>query len=431
MHWSITQKVYLLISTMMILVLVGSGVAIFNFMSISSNAASVLNVQHAILIQVIVLISEAILVILIGYIFHRMITIPLKKMAVQVKEISSGNLAVPPLTAKARDELGDLARHLNQMVEDYNALIRDMNEMAIKVSDSANDLSTSAEESAKAAEQMAKATQQVASGAETQEKSVQESLKEIEDVAKGMENIRQASDEMAKLSEETKKVAADGKKHIEEIRGQMNRIDQSVQQIAGQIQGLGDRSQAIGQIVSIITDIASQTNLLALNAAIEAARAGEHGRGFAVVAEEVRKLAEQSEKSAREITQLITQIQEETDQAVQAMQEGTVEVKNGVKKAEEVDRSFNLVQTSVEQVSSNSVEIAGVIHQVAEGNQHVVKEMDKVSQIAMQLAASAEESSAASEEQLATMEEVASSSAALARLAEQVQKTIQRFKLEA
>ncbi|CCQ98692.1 hypothetical protein CULT_960003 [[Clostridium] ultunense Esp] len=112
------------------------------------------------------------------------------------------------------------------------------------------------------------------------------------------------------------------------------------------------------------------------------------------------------------------------------MQEGTTEVKNGVLKAEEVDKSFSIVQSSVDQVAKNIVEIAAVIHQVASGNQHVVEEMNKVSQIAIQLASSAQESSAASEEQLATMEEIASSAAALAKMAEEVQNSIRHFKLE-
>ena len=87
---------------------------------------------------------------------------------------------------------------------------------------------------------------------------------------------------------------------------------------------LGDRSQEVGQIVDTISGIAGQTNLLALNAAIEAARAGEQGRGFAVVAEEVRKLAEQSQEAAKHIADLISHIQADTEDAVQAMQEGNM-----------------------------------------------------------------------------------------------------------
>src|SRR5690606_5043998 len=109
----------------------------------------------------------------------------------------------------------------------------------------------------------------------------------------------------------------------------MARISQAVADAAQRVQELGQQSQRIGEIVQLISDIADQTNLLALNAAIEAARAGEHGRGFAVVAEEVRKLAERSAESTREIAALVENIQLGVTEAVAAVQAGTQEAEVG------------------------------------------------------------------------------------------------------
>ena len=120
----------------------------------------------------------------------------------------------------------------------------------------------------------------------------------------------------------------------------MNYISQSMTKVNDSIQGLGELSTKIGNITDVITGIVDQTNLLALNAAIEAARAGDQGRGFAVVAEEVRKLAEQSAEAAKEIGQMITQIQSGVDVAIKSMDQSSIEVGEGVQLASRSRRSL-------------------------------------------------------------------------------------------
>lgn len=132
----------------------------------------------------------------------------------------------------------------------------------------------------------------------------------------------------------------------------MSQIDGTVTSSARVVAKLGERSKEIGQIVDTISGIAGQTNLLALNAAIEAARAGEQGRGFAEVADEVWKLAEQSQETAKKIETLIGDIQADTDTAVMAMNSGTLEVKTGAEVVNTAGAAFRGIAELINEVSS-------------------------------------------------------------------------------
>lgn len=190
---------------------------------------------------------------------------------------------------------------------------------------------------------------------------------------------------------------------------------------------LGDRSNRIGQIIGVITDIASQTNLLALNAAIEAARAGEQGRGFAVVAAEVRKLAEQSSDSAKEIVTMVQSIQEDTGRTVRMTEVVRDEVESGMMVAQHAGSAFERIQGGVLEVAQGFHEVSTAVKQVSTNTVVARESMQNVSGIARAAVASTENVSAASEEQLAAMEEITSAATALSEMAEQLQTVITKF----
>ena len=157
----------------------------------------------------------------------------------------------------------------------------------------------------------------------------------------------------------------EGNQAIQAAVLQMNAIHDSIRELSGVVEGLGNHSQAIGQIIEVITGIANQTNLLALNAAIEAARAGEHGRGFAVVADEVRKLAEQSSRSAEQISQLINTIQSDTKHAMNSMEAGTREVQQGILVVHEAGETFGQIQMSIGTVSDQVHDVSAAAQEAA------------------------------------------------------------------
>jgi len=237
------------------------------------------------------------------------------------------------------------------------------------------------------------------------------------------------TDSAAGKSVQAVETAKEGSQSIAKAITQMTKIEQTVNNSARVVTKLGERSKEIGQIVDTISGIAGQTNLLALNAAIEAARAGEQGRGFAVVAEEVRKLAEQSQDATKQIAELITEIQGDTNQAVIAMTEGTYEVKVGTEVVTTTGHAFGKITTLVTQVSEQVNEISAATQQLAASSQQIVLSVQEIDGLSKNAATEAETVSAATEEQSASMSEIASSSHDLANMAQELHEATSKFKL--
>jgi methyl-accepting chemotaxis protein len=271
------------------------------------------------------------------------------------------------IEVKSTDEFGQMAHNFNTMTESLKTMLSRVAGHTHHVASTSEELTASAEQTSKATEQIAQAIQEVAGGTDNQ------------------------------------------------------------LLLVGQL--LGEKSKEIGQIVSLITSIAGQTNLLALNAAIEAARAGEHGRGFAVVADEVRKLAEQSAAAAGQISGLISEIQNETTKAVQAMDEGSSAVNDGMMMVDNASNAFQHISQAVNNVFSQIKEVSSSIDGIYQGTQDMVYSMKEITRISESSASNTQHVAAAAEEQTASMEEIAAASATLSRMAEELHDIINQFKV--
>ncbi|TGV30609.1 chemotaxis protein, partial [Mesorhizobium sp. M00.F.Ca.ET.186.01.1.1] len=217
---------------------------------------------------------------------------------------------------------------------------------------------------------------------------------------------------------------------VQQVVGQMNSIHASVEKSDQMIKSLYDRSKEIGSISEVISGISQQTNLLALNAAIEAARAGEHGKGFAVVATEVRLLAEQSQESAKQIVELIAEIQKETRASVDNMEKVRQDVAEGLALSTETIHKFEEIVQSTRQTNPLIDEVSAIAGQIANAVHEVTTAANDLAQIARGNAETAEEVAASSEEQLASMEEISSSAQALSMLSEELKVLINKFTYE-
>ncbi|MGB9802544.1 methyl-accepting chemotaxis protein [Desulfofundulus sp.] len=336
---------------------------------------------------VLILSSIALLLsICLAFFITRSITGPVKTIMQAVQRIAGGDFT-QPVCVKVQDELGNLAVAVERTREQLKELVGEIASAAETLTSRSEEVASSSEEISATVEEVASATGEVAATAE-----------------KGLDNASLAAAESKRVAE----VAQTGGQTIKQTVDKINAIAVTAGRVNQAIQQLGDLSARIENITNTITGIADQTNLLALNAAIEAARAGEQGRGFAVVAEEVRKLAEQSASAAREIGQLIAQVQSGVGEAIRAMEEGAREVQEGVAIASGAGEALKNIEEAIGKSVALVEEITEGAKQTSDGTQ--------------QLAASAEQISA-------TIQQITSSTQELAALAHKLQLLVGKFKI--
>ncbi len=282
--------------------------------------------------------------------------------------------------------------------------------------------STSAEQLEKGGEQVATSVQQIATGAQKQSSQITGVSNLLNDLSTATKQVAKAAAKASQDSTEVSAVAQESGELGEQSLKNLNTISAVVTDAGAMVDSLSIHSREIVGIVETITNIAKQTNLLALNAAIEAARAGEAGRGFAVVADEVRKLAEDSAKSAEHIAELIKTIQNQINDTSEFMRGGKKEVDRGSETIKKSLESLQKIATMSVETSSKIQEISAITQQQSAGAQQITSAIEKVASVSEENASQAQQISAATQQQLASNQQINASTKEIIQLASILKK---------
>lgn len=390
--------------------------------------------KNGVTMSIVILISSVVISSLFSIIASILIISkfkPLFAVIQQIEEVADGNLMIQPLAAKegAKDEISQLSLAFNTMFGNLKNTIVTVNDASMELSASTEQLSVNVSQSTDATERVTEATDGIAGGAQTQLEQIQESSQAMMEVAQGIQHIASAASDVATSSTEVSKQADEGGQGLQHAIEQMQEVDVAVNEAMSSIESLSTQSREIENIVETITGIADQTNLLALNAAIEAARAGESGKGFAVVADEVRKLAEQSNQSAKQIATIIHMIQGDMQTTVQQMNKVNDKVSIGTQYITHTGTSFETIIQAIQTVTNQIQEVSAVSEQMAASAQQVSATFDSLQAISRSSTETTQHVASLSEEQLASMEEIASATQMLNQLAMNLNNAVGKFKL--
>lgn len=383
------------------------------------------NTRH---LNIILILVFTLLSLLAAFFIVRMITMPLAILRESMGKAEQGDLT-SEAAYSSKDEIGQISGSFNSMLASLRRMLQGVSESAETLSASSEEMSASAEQTSLASNMIASTASELATGFETQIYSIAETNASIQAMAEDISSVESGSEQMSVLMAKAADSADHGADKVNRIAEQMTQINANVTETQRIIISLAELSGRISDIITTINGIAGQTNLLSLNASIEAARAGEVGRGFAVVAGEIRKLSEETAKSSLHITDIITQIQQQTGEAVESMAQGAKLATEGMAGSGEISEAFSEIVTSIQDAIRQTESIRKSVKHVAEESGDLVAVMEMVNEISQKGGAGVEDVSASSEEQMSAMEEMSGSARYLATLAEELQKNLAGFKL--
>ncbi|WP_378955273.1 methyl-accepting chemotaxis protein [Pelosinus sp. sgz500959] len=364
--------------------------------------------------------------ITIAIILTNMIRRPVIALTEVAKQYAQGDLR-SHVEVKTSDEIGELADSLRTMHTSFVDMISNIRSASEQLAATSEEMAASTEEVTATSGEISDNMRNLAIEAETGNQSMLDASQALVQLSSLIQIAKAKAEHTCENSEQTLSAAENGRLKVDESVSKMDHIKDQAEKSSQIIGELNEYSQQISHITDTITNLAKQTNLLALNAAIEAARAGEHGRGFAVVAEEVRKLAEQSDQGAQEITSLVKMVTEKTNVAVYAMAQNVLEVEHGVSTANEAGLALDRILQAVKQTTAEAQEIGHLTSEEVASSEQIVKVIDQLATVIETVATHGEEVSASAEEQSAAMQTVAASAEQTSAMAHQLKNSVEKF----
>ncbi|KFL43725.1 hypothetical protein CH76_05270 [Lysinibacillus sp. BF-4] len=383
------------------------------------------------ILKIILLVLTLSLVVLGAYVYYiiRSIVKPLRNMTEVAEVMSEGDLR-NELEVRTRDEIGILSRAFNRMSDMLASIIGHIQNKSSSILAASEELTATTEDSTKAVEQIASSMMRIQEGMDEQAARIQKSVIAMQSVSEDIQSIHEHTHKVTSDATTAEQTTEVGHKLVLSTEQQMRKIDGIITELSGDISTVNDYATQINEIVTVITSISEQTNLLALNAAIEAARAGEHGKGFAVVADEVRKLAEQTNRSTIEVQDIVNAIQRESTRSVDSMHRTSGEVAKGLDMFMQTEHNFLEVKRFIEEINDQLEAVLANAQKIAASSDSVVDDMEEVARISDASVHEMETIAEATEEQLGAMEEITATAETLESSVEELQQEITKFQVK-
>lgn len=399
---------------------------------VTANHSEILSELEGLKVSLLIIsfIIIAVALVLV-YIIGRQLAVPIIMASEHAMIISTGDFTkeVPEKFLNRKDEVGKLAQALNEIMVSFKRLIMNIHDSSISVVESSKELTATTEQISLASQQVSKTIEEISKGASEQANDTEKGASTVSELGDYIEKNNSHVLNLDSTSHEVARLVDEGLKIIDDLSVKSGESSHSVKEVYNNIIITNESAEFIGQASQVISSIADQTNLLALNAAIEAARVGEAGRGFAVVAEEIRKLAEQSTASTKTIDDALSKLQSNSRGSVEAIKNVLAIIENQVESVKTSENKYKEIAMAIKNSEKAVVELNNSTKELEVRKNNIINIMQNLSAIAEENAASTEEVSASTEEQTAAMEEISISCSNLSKLADELQHSVDKFKL--
>ncbi|MBW3491934.1 methyl-accepting chemotaxis protein [Bacillus sp. FDAARGOS_1420] len=389
---------------------------------------SSLRIEYVVFLSLVICIVTA---IILAWWFSGKLVKPIQQIDTKLKELASqeGDLTAR-LQVNSNDEIGAIATSFNKMLENLQHIINRVQKTSVEVQTASENMLEKTNTSREATIRVQSSMSNLNSSIQSQTSSMEESSTAMDDMAISVQRIAESASSVAELAVATSEHANDGSTVIQKSVSQMTTIHEAVNATSEVVERLITHTKYIDTAVQSISNIAEQTNLLALNASIEAARAGEQGKGFAVVADEVRKLAEQSKTAAKDINQLLHQIQNDTETASSMMSQGRSEAFEGITVVREAGTSFTTIVEQVNKVSTQMQDISATAEEMAASAEEMNASLNNIASISNEVSSETAATAQSAEQKVIVMNEMTLTAKQMKQTVEELDQLVSHFKTE-
>lgn len=382
---------------------------------------------------IVITIGSIIGAILLAFVIIILLTKPMikniRKLVEAMQIARTGDLATV-IEVNSKDEMGLLSHFYNATIRDLGQLVKSIQGVSGELSMAAQSLAATSQEVSASADEVAKTVEDIAKGAQDQAEDAEHGARLGRELSDKFVGLNHNTEDMLESANELKVSNNSGVESIEFLKEKNQETKVANAHIERDISDLSDKTQSIGGILDSISAISVQTNLLALNASIEAARAGEAGRGFAVVADEIRKLAEQSARSAEQVRDIVDNIKVDSQRTVNSMTE-LKDISEGQNTAvQEVFRAFESISLSYEKIANQIDHMSHAVSKLNADKEKIVSGIENIAAVSEETAAASEEVTATMAQQVFAVEEVANAAQHLNEISAKLNQEISKFKVD-